>query len=129
MPGACIDGHPARWQAARAILEELGTPRALTVLRNYRVEGTAAGGWRPLGIGNGSGSAVSQLGAARVWAHRDAGHAILAMGLATQLPQTYPDEPLAWATLAQLLCQHGRYRSAYQPARTALALGYDSELR
>ena len=49
------------------------------------------------------------------------------MGLASQLPQTYADEPLAWATLAQLLCQHGRYRSAYEPARTALALGYDSD--
>ena len=126
----CLGVH--RWSsgevaAARAILEELGTPRARTVLGHIASQEPqrAAAAARDREWER---SPSSAAGFARVWAHRDAGHAILAMGLATQLPQTYPDEPLAWATLAQLLCQHGRYRSAYEPARTALALGYDSEL-
>ena len=125
----CLGVH--RWSsgdvaAAREILEELGTPRARTVLGHIAAKAPqrAAAAARDREWERCPSSAA---GRARVWAHRDAGHAILAMGLATQLPQTYPDEPLAWATLAQLLCQHGRYRSAYQPARTALALGYDPE--
>ena len=125
----CLGVH--RWSsgevaAARAILEELGTPRARTVLETI----AAMEPQRALAAARDrewERSPSSAAGYARVWAHRDAGHAILAMGLATQLTQTYPDEPLAWATLAQLLCQHGRYRSAYEPARTALALGYDSD--
>ena len=125
----CLGVH--RWSsgevaAARAILEELGTPRARTVLETIAskepqraVAAARDSEWER----SPSFAAASR----RIWAHRDAGHAILAICLASELACEFGAEPLAWATWATLLCQHGRYRSAYQPARTALALGYDPE--
>ena len=58
-------------------------------------------------------------------AHLAAGHVIPAERIAYELSRTYPDEPLAWTTLARVLEAVGRYRDAVAPAREALARGSD----
>ena len=82
---------------------------------------------RRRGIRNGSGPPVSQLRAGEFGPTAMRDMRFWPFAWPRSSPQTFAAEPLAWATLATLLCQHGRYRSAYQPARTALALGYDPE--
>ena len=58
-------------------------------------------------------------------AHVAAGHTTLAERLAKELCRSHPQEPLAWVTLAEMLCEQGRYRDAVAPARTALEQGND----
>ena len=58
-------------------------------------------------------------------AHLAAGHAIAGERVANELCRSHPGEPLAWATLAELLAATGRYRDAVAPFREALSRGCD----
>ena len=58
-------------------------------------------------------------------AHAAAGHAVEAERLATECVSLAPEDPLALATLAQVLHGNGRYRDAIEPARAALVRGHD----
>ena len=58
-------------------------------------------------------------------AHAAAGHAVEAERLATECVSLAPEDPLALATLAQVLHGNGRYRDASEPARAALLRGHD----
>ena len=60
-----------------------------------------------------------------VLAHLGAGHTVLGERLAHALCREHPEEPLAWATLAEVLRRIGRHRDAVTPARTALARGHN----
>ena len=59
------------------------------------------------------------------YAHVAAGHQVAAERMANGLCRSHPDELLAWATLAKLLSDDGRYRDAVRGAREALARGCD----
>ena len=59
-------------------------------------------------------------------AHLLAGHAIAAERMAFELCRAHPDEALAWTTLARVLEAVNRYRDAVDPAREALAKGYNA---
>ena len=55
-----------------------------------------------------------------------AGHSIAAERTARAACRAHPRQPLAWTTLASLLHEHGRHRSAVEPAREAVRLSEGS---
>lgn len=52
-----------------------------------------------------------------------AGHQVAAERTARTVCDRHPEHPLAWTTLARVLCTAGRFRDGVDPARRALALG------
>ena len=60
-----------------------------------------------------------------VAAHLRAGHDLAAVRHAREVCDAKPGSPHAWAALAGVLHDQGRYRDAVQPARAAVAAGYD----
>ena len=60
-----------------------------------------------------------------LFAHLRAGHYVAAERHARELCEASPGSPHAWAALASVLHDQGRYRDAVQPARNARSAGYD----
>ena len=60
-----------------------------------------------------------------VAAHLRAGHDVAAERHARELCDESPDSPHAWASLAGVLHDLGRYRDAVEPARAARSAGYE----
>ena len=59
------------------------------------------------------------------WAHHAAGHTARAHQVGREMCGLFPEEAAAWTTLAEMLCEQGRYRDALEPARTALEKAQD----
>ena len=121
--------HLAEWRwrsgepgEARCVAKALSGPKASELVRRIeaREPGRAAVRRAERAVRR-RGDLASRCDLAR--AHLAAGHAIAGERMANELCRSHPGEPLAWATLAELLAATGRNRDAVAPAREALARG------
>ena len=105
-------------------LERLEGPKAVEALRLIEVKAPEREALREAeGVRMRAGGVRSAC--AVIAAHLRAGHDLAAVRHARELCDANPDSSEAWAGLAGLLHDQGRYRDAVQPARAACSVGYD----
>ena len=109
---------------ARRRLERLEGPKAVEALRVIEARAPERKALREAqGMRMRCGDVHSAC--AVVFAHLRAGHDLAAERHARELCDANPDSPHAWAALTGVLRDRGRYRDALEPARAAVAAGYE----